>query len=99
MSKERQYKSTELIRRFMPYYKKYIPTVVLDLFCAALTTICEIVLPLIMKTITDAGMNGFATLTIGFVLRIGALYLVLRLIDSAAYFYMSYVGHVMGTRM
>ena len=99
MSKERQYKSTELIRRFMPYYKKYIPTVVLDLFCAALTTICEIVLPLIMKTITDAGMNGFATLTVGFVLRIGALYLVLRLIDSAAYFYMSYVGHVMGTRM
>ena len=99
MSKERQYKTSELLSRFMPYYKKYIPTVLLDLFCAALTTVCEIVLPLIMKTITNAGMEGFATLTIGFVLRVGALYLILRIIDSAAYFYMSYVGHVMGTKM
>ena len=96
---KRKYKSSTLIKRFLPYYKKYIPTLLLDLFCASLTTICEIVLPLIMREITNAGMNDLATLTIGFVLRVGVLYLVLRLIDSAAFYYMAYTGHVMGTKM
>ena len=99
MEKERRYKTGELIGRFMPYYKKYIPTVIFDLFCASLTTICEIILPLIMKEITNRGMNDLASLTIGFVLRVGILYLVLRIIDSAAYYYMAYIGHVMGTKI
>lgn len=99
MQNERRYKTGELIGRFMPYYKKYIPTVIFDLFCASLTTICEIILPLIMKEITNRGINDLASLTIGFVLRVGILYLVLRIIDSAAYYYMAYIGHVMGTKI
>ena len=83
----------------MPYYKKYIPTVIIDLFCAALTTICEIILPLIMREITNAGMNDLAALTVGYILRVGTVYLILRIIDSAAYYYMAYVGHVMGTKI
>ena len=98
-NKERKYKTGELIKRFMPYYKKYIPTVVFDLFCASLTTICEIILPLIMRKITNAGMEDIASLTIGFILQIGIIYVVLRIIDSAAYYYMAYIGHVMGTRI
>lgn len=96
---ERKYTSGELIRRFMPYYKKYLPTLIFDLFCAALTTVCEIVLPLIMREITNAGMNDLASLTVEYVLRVGILYLILRIIDSAAYYYMAYIGHVMGTRI
>ncbi len=99
MQNERRYKTGELINRFMPYYKKYIPTVVFDLFCASLTTICEIILPLIMKEITNRGIDDLASLTIGFVLRVGILYFVLRIIDSAAYYYMAYIGHVMGTKI
>ena len=98
-NKERKYKTGELIKRFMPYYKKYIPTVIFDLFCASLTTICEIILPLIMRKITNAGMEDIASLTIGFILQIGIIYVVLRIIDSAAYYYMAYIGHVMGTRI
>lgn len=98
-NKERKYKTGELIKRFMPYYKKYIPTVIFDLFCASLTTICEIILPLIMRKITNAGMEDISTLTLGFILQIGILYIVLRIIDSAAYYYMAYIGHVMGTRI
>ena len=99
MEKERRYKTGELIGRFMPYYKKYIPTVIFDLFCASLTTICEIILPLIMKEITNRGIEDLASLTIGFVLQLGILYLALRIIDSAAYYYMAYIGHVMGTKI
>ncbi len=96
---EKSYKTGVLIKRFMPYYKKYIPTVIFDLFCASLTTICEIILPLIMREITDAGMNDISRLTVDFILKVGILYLVLRIIDAAAYYYMAYIGHVMGTKI
>lgn len=96
---ERKYQSSELIRRFLPYYKKYLPTVFFDLFCASLTTICEIILPLIMREITNAGINDLASLSIGYILQIGIIYVILRIIDSAAYYYMAYTGHVMGTKI
>lgn len=99
MQSQQKYTFSVLLKRFLPYYKKYTPTLVLDLICASLTTVCEIILPLIMKEITNAGMNNLAALTIGYVLRVGLLYFVLRIIDSAAYYYMSYVGHVMGTKI
>ena len=99
METKRNYKNTELLKKFLPYYKKYIPTVIFDLFCAALTTVCEIVLPLIMRKLTNAGLNDISILSVEYILRIGLFYLILRLIDSAAYYYMAYVGHVMGTKI
>lgn len=88
--------SGALIRRFLPYLAKYKKTLFLDLFCAALTTLCDIVLPKIMSTITNAAMGVGITLTAGIVLRLAALYFVLRIIDGMASFYMAYTGHVMG---
>ena len=41
-----------LVRRFLPYFRKYRKTMAFDLCCAALTTVCELVLPLIVRTIT-----------------------------------------------
>ncbi|MCM1386658.1 MAG: ABC transporter ATP-binding protein/permease [Bacillus sp. (in: Bacteria)] len=94
-----KYKAGELIKRFLPYYQKYWKIVVIDLFCAGLTTICEMVLPMIIRYITNTGMNNLAALSVGIILRMGALYLVLRIIDTMANFYMAYTGHVMGTQI
>ncbi|MCM1040164.1 MAG: ABC transporter ATP-binding protein/permease [Ruminococcus sp.] len=96
---ESKYSAGELLRRFLPYYRKYWKIVVIDLFCAGLTTICEMVLPMIMRYITNTGMNDLAALSISIILRLAALYLLLRIIDAMANFYMAYTGHVMGTRM
>jgi len=98
-SNVKSYTSGELLRRFLPYYKKYWKIVVIDLFCAGLTTICELVLPMIIRFITNAGMNDLVSLTVTVILRLGALYLLLRIVDSMANFYMAYTGHVMGTRI
>ncbi len=95
----RNYKSGELLKRFLPYYKKYWKIVVIDLLCAGLTTICELVLPMIIRFITNAGMNDLASLTISVIARLGILYLCLRIVDTVANFYMAYTGHVMGTRI
>ena len=99
MQKQNKYKFSKLMKRFLPYYKKYTPTLVLDLICACLTTVCEIILPLIMKEITNAGVNDIKILTLSFILKVGIVYFVLRIIDSLAYYYMAYIGHVMGTKI
>ncbi len=92
-------KTLKLIKRFLPYYKKYVGILIFDLFCAALTTVCELVLPMIVREITDLATTNAAALTVSFVLRIGAFYLVLRAIDTAANYYMATIGHIMGTKI
>ena len=91
--------SGALLRRFMPYLANYKMVLLLDLFCAALTTLCDIVLPKIMSTITNAAMGVGITLTADIVLRLAAVYLVLRIIDGAASYYMSSIGHIMGVHI
>ena len=96
---EKRKNSFSLIRRFLPYYKKYKWIMVLDLFCASLTTVCELVLPMIVREITGIATNDIASLTVDFILRCGLIYIVLRLIDTGANFYMASVGHIMGTKI
>ena len=95
MKTENRKKPSQL-RRFLPYLLKYKGILVFDLFCAALTTLCDIVLPSIMRTLTNAATDASVVLTVGVVLRLAVLYLVLRIIDGAASYYMSGTGHIMG---
>ena len=67
-----------LILRFIPYFKKYKWVLFFDLFCAALTTVCELVLPMLVRYVTNAGINDLASLTVEVVIKIGVLYLFLR---------------------
>ena len=92
-------KTSELMRRFLPYFRKYKKTVAFDLFCAAFTTVCELVLPMIVREITGTATTDLASLTVGFALRMGGLYMLLRVIDAAANYYMQSIGHIMGSRL
>ena len=94
MSKNKA-KQSQLLR-FAPYLLKYRKILIFDLFCAALTTLCDIVLPSIMRYLTNAATDSSVVLTAGVVLRLALVYLVLRLIDGAAQYYMSGTGHIMG---
>ena len=88
-----------LIKRFIPYFKKYKGILALDLICASLTTLCELVFPMLVRYITDMGINNLAGLTAAIIFKIALFYLVLRIIDAAANFYMADNGHVMGARI
>ena len=94
--KQNEMRTGTLLKRFVPYYKKYTKVMIMDLFCASLTTICEMVLPLILRYITNQGLRDITTLTVQMIVGIGALYFGLRIIDGMASFYMAYTGHVMG---
>ncbi|OXS25810.1 MAG: thiamine ABC transporter permease [Acetobacterium sp. MES1] len=91
--------NTQLIKRFIPYYQKYKWILLLDLFCATLTTVCDLVLPLIVRFITNTAINDLASLTVEIILKLGLLYLALRLIDAVANYFMADIGHVMGARI
>lgn len=87
---------TSLLRRFLPYLLRYKGILVFDLVCAGLTTLCELVLPLMLRAITNRAAENLASLTLGFILQVGAVYLVLRVLDAAANYFMQSTGHVMG---
>ena len=90
---------TSLLRRFLPYLLRYKGILVFDLVCAGLTTLCELVLPLMLRAITNRAAEDLASLTLGFILQVGAVYLVLRVLDAAANYFMQSTGHVMGAHI
>lgn len=93
---QKEYSTKTLIKRFLPYYKPYTGIMCMDLFCASLTTICEMVLPMIMRYLTNTAQTDVTLLSITVVLRLAGLYFVLRIIDGLANYYMANRGHVMG---
>ncbi len=95
----RTMRTSALLKRFLPYYKRYLPILTLDMFFAALTTLCEIVLPLIVRNITQLATTDITQLTVPYVLRVGVFYIALRIIDAGASFYMNSQGHIMGVYM
>lgn len=88
-----------LKKHFIPYFKKHKAVLALDLFCAALTTGCEIVLPMIVREITSIATTDITKLTLELILTLTAVYAVLKLIDMAAGYYMIYIGHGMGVKI
>ena len=90
---------TSLLRRFLPYLLRDKGILVFDLVCAGLTTLCELVLPLMLRAITNRAAENLASLTLGFILQVGAVYLVLRVLDAAANYFMQSTGHVMGAHI
>lgn len=88
-----------MFRKFVKYYKPYVGIIILDLLCAALTTVCELVFPMIVRYITNEAIGSGGGLVFSAVLRLGGIYLFLRLIDTAANYFMADVGHVMGARL
>lgn len=88
-----------LLKRFYPYFKPYWHILVFDLFCASLTSVCDLVLPVIVRFITNTVTTSPADLTVELVVRITLLYIVLRIIDVAANYYMQNRGHIMGAQI
>ena len=92
-------KKLDTFLSFTKYFKPYVAVIILDLLCASLSTVCELVLPMIVRYITNTALSGTTELLVSTVLRMGALYLFLRLVDTAANYYMAYNGHIMGARI
>ena len=96
---QKQMPTKYLLKRFYPYFKPYWHILVFDLFCASLTSVCDLVLPVIVRFITNTVTTSPSDLTVSLVVRITLLYIVLRIIDVAANYYMQNRGHIMGAQI
>lgn len=91
-------RNLNLIKRVMPYFKKYKFILMFDLFCAALTTLTDMVLPMILRRLTNAGLGTYS-LTREMIFRMAGLLLVIKIIDLLAGYYMTKTGHIMGAKI
>lgn len=92
-------RSTSLIKRFFPYLKKHLGTELLVLVCASVSAACEIILPLIVRQITDRNISDSAGISYKMIFGICLAYTALRGLDSLANYCRSYYGHKMGTKI
>ncbi len=96
---EKSMSTKYLLKRFYPYFSPYLHILVFDLFCASLTSVCDLVLPLIVRFITNTVTTSPADLTVELVARLTLLYIALRIIDVSANYYMQNRGHIMGANI
>lgn len=97
MKEKNSYTNKELIKKFVPYYGPYKKDFFLDMFSAAMTTICELVLPIILAMLTDAAQDG--SLTYNLIIKLGILFAVTKLVEIAGRFLMQSIGHIMGAKI
>lgn len=93
---DKKYTTAYLFKRFQPYYRKYYHILALDLACAGFSTICDLILPIMLRFLTNTARENISNLTINLILSLGALFFALRILDTLANYYMQNIGHVMG---
>lgn len=91
------YSNKYLIKKFLPYYNPYKKILFADLFASALTTVSQLVLPLLLSSLTDWAQLGL--LDASRVVKVGIVYTVTKIIEVAARYFMQSLGHIMGAKI
>lgn len=86
-----------MLKRFVPYYKPYKQILTIDLISAALTTISQLVLPLLLSYLTDWAQLGM--LDVSRVVKVAIVYVLTKFIEVASRFVMQSFGHIMGAKI
>ena len=89
----------KLIKVAMPYFKKYKSILFIDLLCAGLTTASEMILPLILRYMTNLGITDRSMLTMGVVTRLALIFIIIKCVELVAVYYMASIGHIMGAKI
>lgn len=95
--KKKTYSNKYLIKRFLPYYKPYKKILTVDLISASLTTVSGLVLPILLSYLTDWAQLGL--LDANRLIKVGIVFIVTKIIEIAAKYFMQSLGHIMGARI
>ena len=87
------------IKKFLSYYKPYLSMFLLVLTCAFIVSAVSLIFPLLVRYITKDVLEGDLSIALHEVYWIGALMLVIVLIQNAGNFFVDYKGHEIGARM
>lgn len=87
------------LKKFLSYYKPYLGLFFSVVLCAFIAAAITLILPLLTRYITKTVLVGNLQNALGEIYRIGALMIVLIVIQNASNFYYDYRGHAMGAMM
>ena len=88
-----------LIKSVIPYFNRYRNILFIDLLCAGLTTASEMILPLILRYLTNVGIAEPGSLTLNLIVRIAVIFVLIKCIELVAVYYMASIGHIMGAKI
>lgn len=91
-------KNKGTLRRFIPYYKPYLFTFFMDMFCALICGLVALINPILIRKIINEGLN-LNGISYDIIFKTGAIMLIFVIFDTLANYYVSANGHVMGTKM
>ncbi|MBO4578995.1 MAG: ABC transporter ATP-binding protein [Clostridiales bacterium] len=86
------------LKKMISYYKPYIGTFILDMFCAVLASAIALAIPLVVRYITSEVIY-LETGAKERIIYLGIILVVLVMVQFAANYYITDIGHVMGAKM
>lgn len=87
------------LKKMLSYYKPYLATFYKDMFFAALSAAVALTIPLIIRYVTSTLIYLEPQEIMDKVVKLGAVLLVLLVIDCYSRYYIGNYGHVMGAKM
>lgn len=86
-------------KKFISYYRPYKRIFGLTLICSLLVTVITLVIPLIIRYITENLIQHFSVAHVKEIYLLGAAMVLLILIQFLCHIFIDYYGHVMGAKM
>ncbi len=87
------------LKKMAGYYKPYMGTFVLDMFFAFLASLISLVIPLVVRYITTNVTDMDTSFAVKQITIICGILVILVLIQFAANYFITNIGHVMGAKM
>lgn len=87
-----------LLKRIIPYYKPYLGIFLLDLLCALGVAVAGLVFPMLVRYLLNECLAADQILWRSIII-VAALMLGVRLVEMLCNYYMTTVGHIMGSKV
>ena len=87
------------VKKFLSYYKPYQKLFWADMACAFTVSGISLIIPMITRYITNTVLADETSFQVDIIMKLGALMVVMVLIEFACNYFITYKGHVMGVYM
>lgn len=86
-----------MLKRFIRYYKPHVPLFLLDMLCALIVALCNLVYPRVASNIVAGFETGSATADA--IIKSAILLAAVYILKAVCQYIVGYYGHVVGVRM
>ena len=89
----------DVLKKFIRYYKPYKAVFFIDLLCATIISVVDLIYPQILRTATNSLFTQSKEVILKALIPLAIGMLIMYIIQSLCKYYVSYQGHMMGANM